>query len=99
AGMTAWLLDQAMRPIPGSEARSRMVASEGEWTPLELALRGQPNAAWIQIELQLLQPSEMRAAPLSAGEVSPADYRGRAWFDDVAIYQTPRVTLRALAPA
>jgi hypothetical protein len=96
--MAAWFLDQSLAPIPGSRSFSRLAISPGAWTPLELELRGNPEAAWIQIELQLLQPRDQVTHAAPEDEVLPEDFRGAAWFDDVAIYQTPRVNLRTLAP-
>lgn len=96
--MAAWFLDQNLVPIAGTESFSRMVISPGMWSPLELELRGDPQAAWIQIELQLLQPRDQVSRRPHEDEVLSEDFRGAAWFDDVAIYQTPRVNLRSLMP-
>lgn len=96
--MAAWFLDQSLQPIAGTQSFSRLATSEGVWSPLELELHGDPNAAWIQIELQLLQPRDQTDRPAPSEEVLAEDFQGLAWFDDVAIYQTPRVNLRTLAP-
>lgn len=96
--VAAWFLDQSLTPIPGTEAFSPLAISPGGWTPLELQMHGDPEAAWIQLELQLLQPRDQPARRTHDDEILPEDFRGAAWFDDISIYQTPRVNLRAMAP-
>ena len=67
---------------------------------------GFDTAAWIQIDLELLQPIDLedgvRGAPprdtLERQRVWEEDYSGSAWFDDVTVMQLPRVELAASAP-
>jgi len=99
ARLVAWFLDENLARIPGSESFSEPVISEGQWTTLEAQLRGDQRSSWIQIELQLLQPRDQGGQSAKSLEVEAEDFRGSAWFDDVTIYQTPRVNLRAAAPA
>jgi hypothetical protein len=114
-GIIARYLDRANRPVPGSELvvlaseRShRAVRGHAEpkaWSSLSLTLpMGPPEAAYIQLELVLLQPETKRAMGLAddashrpsarAGQ----DLSGLARFDDVSIVQLPRVTLGVGAP-
>ena len=53
-----------------------------------------PQAAWLVIELGLVQPQHY--APDSLGErtLHTQDIRGSAWFDDITISQVPQVKLR-----
>ena len=63
ARLVARFLDDRRQPIPGAEATSRVVRSSGEWALVRAELRGlHDRAAWIQIDLELLQPRELDLA-------------------------------------
>lgn len=117
AFLTVRLLDQRLRPIPGSERRSDPISSEGAWTTATVQVRGHGGrdagggvegaAAWIQIDLELLQPQQF-APPVGDDPASQAlerhrlyreDVRGGAWFDDVAVVQIPRAIISTGSPA
>lgn len=103
AAVSARYLDKRTRPIAASEARSALVVSaEDEWHLAVVALPDAiPEAAYIQIDLELLQPEEhepSRPPMLGAHHVWPQDLRGHAWFDDVAVVQLPRVRLATSSP-
>lgn len=89
---TLRFLDASLRPIEGAEARSAPVLSEHGWSAVEADLRGRADAAWVQVELQVMQPSSFDKEP-RFGEPHPQDYAGSAYFDDVVIYQVPRIVL------
>lgn len=94
--LVARFLDRAGAPIPGGEARAVGPASP-DWQPVQLDVLGKfPDAAWLQLELQLLQPDEL--AKLGGGRIDPEslplnDFSGSAWFDDVKVMQLPRVEI------
>lgn len=94
AFVAARLLDQRGNPIPGTDTRSSPVAST-TWQPVRFELPGRfSQAAFIEIELLLLQPEQFSPAPLAgAHHVWPQDLSGAAWFDDLTVVQLPRVTL------
>jgi hypothetical protein len=107
AYVRAVVLNEAKQPIPGSEMYSVPVLSEGEWTPVSVNMpTGLEHAAYLQIELQLLQPDQF---PKGYG-LAPAnhdtsgrmpleqDLSGQAWFDDVTVLQLPRVSISTDAP-
>lgn len=102
AFLTARFLDAARRPIDGAEVRSAPIASENNWTDAAIELRGEfPNAAFLQIDLELLQPREFRPQSverLGRHAVQLDDIDASAWFDDVAVFLVPRVTLACDAP-
>ncbi len=92
------LLDAAMRPVEGPSAvavSEPVLTEDGEWVKVQTLLEGSEEGAWLQIDLELLQPAQMRGADEKPGafEVTPQDYSGSAWFDDVRIEQVPRVEL------
>jgi hypothetical protein len=94
ARLIARLLTQAGEPIAGSQTRSELVRASA-WTPVRIDVMGDhPEAAFIQVELQLLQPRQVfESLPDLAFRIWPQDYRGSAWFDDVSIVQLPRAEL------
>ncbi len=56
-------------PIEGTEVQTRLLISEGEWMPVQLRVDAHPEAEFLEIELQLLQPEqfldELRPPPLT----------------------------------
>lgn len=105
-GLTARLLDAQGAPIPGSERRalgSARVEHVGGGTPpwetLALHMRAdREGAAYLQIDLELLQPEHAEAPRLGPHQVWEQDLSGSVWFDDLVIAQSPRVELRTPAP-
>lgn len=101
ASICARLLDAHGRPIPNTEIRSRSVVSPDRWELVWLEVTGgTAGAAYLQLDLELLQPEQLATAsgqelPLGRHQVWPQDFQGAAWFDDVAIFQLPRVELWA----
>ncbi len=98
----ARFLDASGKPIEGSEVRTTPTISEGAWTEVGVELRGRwSEAAWVQLELELLQPRQ-HAAPEELADknrIFSQDLSGSVWFDDIAVVQLPRVELRSLSPA
>jgi hypothetical protein len=100
ASLVARFLDQAGAPITASELRSEPVVSADQWLPVSILLTGDHHqAAFIQIDLDLLQPAQAAPSARSAHEVRAEDSTGDAWFDDVAVIQLPRIQLSTTAPA
>lgn len=103
AAVLARLLDAKGVEVPGSRLLTRPTRSHDAWSRVSLDIIGRhPEAAWLQLELLLLQPREAaRALGESASiphQIASEDFRGRAWFDDVSIMQLPRVEVRTAAP-
>ncbi len=99
ARIIAWYLDEALREIPGTRVSSPLVLSEERWTDAHLILLGHPGAAWMEIEVALLQPQQYDTRPLPVQGLRPGDFNGAAYFDDLAVYQVPRAEIRSTAPA
>lgn len=91
--VAARLLTQSGEIVPGSEFRSPAVRSPEAWTTISATVPGRfETAAFMQIELLVLQP-EPEAGESAHLSVPRQDIAGAAWFDDVTVYQLPRVTL------
>lgn len=92
-------LDDKLQPVPGHRFASEPIITGGVWRPVTFEMIGDPAAAWVQLELQLLQPTPPELASTGASELTRRVYRedvsGAAWFDDLTLYQIPRVRLRS----
>lgn len=93
ARVVARLLDLQNNPIEGAAATSEPILSEGAWRRVSFEIAGVPEAVSLQIELQVLQSSQMHIAARLPGVVLYEDVNGRAYFDDLRVYQVPRVEL------
>ena len=96
ARLVARFLDARGNPLDATE---RMAAAPGgsrpDWTPLRVELDGiDERAAFIQIDLELVQQTTSG----SRLQVVHQDFNARAWFDDVSIYQIPRLDVRTNSP-
>ncbi|MGD9692150.1 MAG: hypothetical protein AB7G17_11995 [Phycisphaerales bacterium] len=114
ARLRARFLNERLDVIESSEAVSRLIRSPDKWTEALVELDGDtPGAAWIQIDLELLQPRELEREHLEhiAASEDPQppsalvthraifeDISGGAYFDDLTIMQVPRVRLRSTIP-
>lgn len=84
--------------IEGAERASVPVVSQGRWTPVSVHLPGHPDAEFLQIELELLQPNELRAGSAPAHAVEVQDLSGAAYFDSIAVFQAPRLRVTTQDP-
>jgi hypothetical protein len=100
ARVYAKLLDQKGNEIEGAHAASQLTSTDGSWTQISFEIEGvYPNAAFIQLELQLLQPKQQQEAQfVKPFEVWEEDFTGAAWFDNLIIAQLPRLELTTGTP-
>lgn len=92
ARVSARILDSGLAPVASGAVSSAPVLAEGQWTLVRLDVDAGVTAAWVQLELELLQPAQL------GGSAPPGeDYEGAAYFDDVLIHQTPRLWLKSNA--
>ncbi len=98
AQLVVRLLDHSLQPV--AESRSRLVTSEGRWTRLEAPITGgREGAAFLQLELLVLQPEQYDPVPPDAQfRVSSEDFDAAAWFDDVSVIAVPRIEVVPDAP-
>jgi len=96
ARMVAKVVNRSGELIEGSEVSTRLVRTRGEWDLLSLSIEGTfPDAAFVRVELQLLQPEQQpRERPVKPFTVWAQDFEGGAWFDDVVVAQVPMISLR-----
>ncbi|MFG0256461.1 MAG: hypothetical protein ACF8GE_00995 [Phycisphaerales bacterium JB043] len=87
-------LDESLTPIEDAEAHSEPLRSEHDWMNVHLELPGREvGAAWIQVDLEVLQPDQFQGVVLDETAIPEEDFHARAWFDDVTVRQLPRIVL------
>jgi len=100
--LSAWFVDQDGHLLPRSVRHSMAYATpstESGWGTLQVELSADDaQAAFLVLELGLLQPGQVAAGPLGQRALHVQDIRGTAWFDDLQISQVPRVVLNTDRP-
>ena len=97
------LTDRTGKVIPGSRGTSRLVGStetEAEgWRRLDVFVPGNfPEAKFITIDLWLLQEEQWNQGDHLETHIFQRDVHAAAWFDDITVYQLPRVVLNTSVP-
>lgn len=99
ARFTAYFIDPEGRAIDASASHSGAVTTNGRWQTLSLTLLGDyPRAAYIGMQVELLQPVFNPDSPLGDRQVVYEEVEGGAWFDDVRVWQLPSVSLETQTP-
>jgi hypothetical protein len=103
ARVSAYLADQDGNAIEQTVRHSDLYTARGGevdlWHKLAVEVAATaPNAAFLIIELSLLQPAAYASSELGERSLFPQDIRGSAWFDDVTVSQVPKVTLTTARP-
>ncbi len=93
--LTAYFVDGHGRRIDATVQHTQPIRTAGKWTTIAVKLTGEvEDAAWIGLELAVLQPTPDRNDPLGSQQIVLKDVKGTAWFDDISIWQMPHVELR-----
>ncbi len=88
-------LDGRGEVIPGSERSAVAEEIDGRWRELAVELPGKfPDAAYLQIDLEVVQPVEFRPERLPGHQVWEQDFDATVWFDDVVVAQMPQLSMR-----
>ncbi|MCZ6734709.1 MAG: hypothetical protein O7C65_02845, partial [Planctomycetota bacterium] len=94
ARLAAWLHDTYGNLISESRGQSPLLQTHGRWQRVSVEIRGDTvHAADLVIELQLLQPQQFTWTSHTPDEPLLQDVSGRAWFDNIAVWQRPRIEL------
>ncbi len=95
AVLRAYFVNAAGERLEQSQRQSEPMRTDGRWQELAVKLPGDDEAAsWLGMQLELLQPERSPRSPLGGQQVLLQDVSGQALFDDVAVWQLPRVSLR-----
>ncbi|MEO1236653.1 MAG: hypothetical protein AAFX76_07680 [Planctomycetota bacterium] len=99
ARVRAYFVDAGGQRIETSVRLSRRIRTRGAWTPIDLLLPGEfRNAAYVGIEVELVQPVSDPRDILGNHQVVLTDVEGAAWFDDIAVWQLPHVEIGTQSP-
>ncbi|MDP9174577.1 MAG: NEW3 domain-containing protein [Planctomycetota bacterium] len=102
ARMTAYFTDIDGHTLASSIVHSDLYAARadtGDWHKFVIDLTASdPKAAFLSIELELLQPSVYAPTGLGERALFDQDIRGAAWFDDITVSQVPQVILNTARP-
>ena len=94
--ISAWFTDLDGHQI-GPEHHSQVYAAttaDEPWKALSIDLTADdPKAAYLVLELGLLQPEQYAVSSLGKRALFNQDIYGSAWFDDVRVSQVPSVDL------
>ncbi len=89
-----YFLDAQGRRLDASTRTSPLLNTRDAWQRVEVRLEGDDeNAAWIGIELLILQPTADPTDPLGDHQLIYQDVHGQAWFDDLVVTQIPRIEI------
>lgn len=89
--ISARYFDADGRVIPGIFA-SELVRAETDWRMLEVKPPATPaNARLMQLWLEVVQPAPQTNEEHARFEVARSDVSGRAYFDDIELWQLPSV--------
>lgn len=98
--LVARLLDEDTNPIPGAEYASEPAQPDDAWIPIAINVEGgtHDNAAFLQIDAELVQPQRFQPPTLGEHQVWPEDLDARVWIDDITVGQLPRIWVRTATP-
>lgn len=99
AHLATFFVDRTGRRIPGSVTATDPLDTRGQWQTVRLRLFGDfAEAAWIGLQMELRQPQADPGSPLGDRQLVLEDIEGSAWFDDIALWQLPRLEVRSQSP-
>jgi hypothetical protein len=99
AELRAYFVDKEGRRIDASLRRSEPITAADEWVDASVKLTGDhPDAAFIGIEVHVIQPGMDPDDPIGDHQIVPSDIDGGAWFDDIAVWELPSVNLSTDSP-
>ncbi len=98
AQISCFLTDRLGREIEGSRRYSRLVSiadqTGGDWARVDVYIPGEfPDARYISVSVWLLQKSQWDKT-MAGANVFEQNIKAVAWFDDIGIFQLPRVLLK-----
>ena len=98
AQISCFLTDRLGREIPGSRRLSKLISPADfagqEWLRVDVYIPGEfPDARFISVGLWLLQKSQWDKSMIGTN-VFEQNINAVAWFDDIGIFQLPRVLLK-----
>lgn len=94
ARVRAYFIDASGKRLETTQRGTPRLRTAGQWTDIELILPGEfRDAAYIGIEVELVQPSPDPRNVLGNQQIVLTDVVGEAWFDDITVWQLPHVQI------
>ncbi len=98
--LLAYFADREGRRIDASVSASPALSTDDRWQSVSVPLAGSHNdAAWIVLQIELNQSVGHGPASLGDRRIVYEQVQGGAWFDDIAVWQMPRLTIATQSPA
>ncbi len=91
ARLVAYFVDAQGNRLGASVRQTPRLRTRGQWRDVEVVLAAVPRAAYLGLQVELVQPVADGLNPLGEHQVVGADVSGDAWFDDVEVEQLPQV--------
>jgi len=99
ARVVGFYIDAQGNRLGETMRQTARVQTRGAWREVELVLDGHaPRAAYLGLQVELVQPVADALHPLGEHQVVPSDVTGDAWFDDLAVEQLPQVRVVSDSP-
>ncbi len=102
ARMSAYFVDADGNRLANTLQNSDLYAAhrdDQDWQKLSIELSADnPKAAFLILELSLLQPQLYAPSTLGKQTLFSQDIRGSAWFDDITVSQVPKVKMSTQRP-
>ncbi len=99
AWLRTYFVDGDGQRIERSVRARGPVRSGGKWEQVSIRLNGDAlDAAWIGLQVELRQAGRRPDSPLGNHQLLLTDVKAKAWIDDIAIWQLPRVIVRSQSP-
>lgn len=101
--MQSMLTDRQGKEIPSSQCDSILIAPTDQgpdgWARFEIYMSGNYSTArFLTLKLFVLQESQWNRDIIIASRVFKPDIKAEVWFDDISVFQLPRVMLATKAP-
>lgn len=97
AEISAWFADENGELLPETEAHTERYAdlkNTGEWKLIHLFMPGlNRKARSLVLQFGVLQPQQLNTLKLGRFDLFQQDIKGTAWFDDIVVYQLPRLSV------
>ncbi len=92
-------LDASGKPIPQSQTIAMVDHPSPNWQRVEaILLPIYDNAAYLQIDLEVVQERQFKKPILGKHQVWQEDFNAAAWFDSITVMQVPQVYLTTTSP-
>ncbi|MEQ9461649.1 MAG: hypothetical protein RIG82_11930 [Phycisphaeraceae bacterium] len=99
AAIRSYFVNRQGERIADSERSTGPIRSENGWSAVSIKLIGNyPEAAWIGLEVELLQPTDSPDNPLGTQQIVLQDLDAKLWVDDIGVWLLPHVEIGTQDP-